>query len=389
MIARRSAGGEAMGLRALAPVVGLISSLAAMPVVAVTKYTAIPLGTLGVDSHGYAINSTGQVTGTVGTGPGGIAPHAFLWSDGVMKDLGTLGGSDSQGYGINDAGQVTGYSLTTGNAASRAFLYSASVMQDLGTLGGRDSAGYGINAAGQVTGWANTSGSGPIGGAPHSFLYSGGTMIDLDMPPSSGSMARNINVHGQVTGGAAVSFDTRAFIYSAGTWTILGTLGGSSSWGTSINYSGQVTGSSDTLPDPAIVRHAFLYSSGTMRDLGTLGGTFSYGYGINASADIVGEAGITSGASRAFLWSGGSMYDLNTLVVSGLSVGPLVRADGINDRGQIVATGCIPFSFIGCMAYRLDPIAETAIPTLSREALGVMALLVLASGLLLRSRRKQ
>jgi hypothetical protein len=87
------------------------------------------------------------------------------------------------------------------------------------------------------------------------------------------------------------------------------------------------------------------------------------------------------------------MSDLNSLVVSGLSVGPLVRANGINDRGQIVATGCSPVPNVGCMAYRLDPIAEpaavTAIPTLSREALGGTALLLVASGLLLRRRRQR
>ena len=48
--------------------------------------------------------------------------HAFLYSNGQMTDLGTLGGSQSCGYGINASGQITGYSNT--GTAEHAFLYS-------------------------------------------------------------------------------------------------------------------------------------------------------------------------------------------------------------------------------------------------------------------------
>jgi len=118
------------------------------------------------------------VAGSADT-PGGSS-HAFLYSDGAMMDLGTLGGTNSDGYGINNAGQVTG-------GSSHAFLYSDGQMMDLGTLGGgypyNSSVGRGINNATpvQVVGAASTS-----TGATHAFLYSDGQMTDLGIMPRSG-----------------------------------------------------------------------------------------------------------------------------------------------------------------------------------------------------------
>jgi probable HAF family extracellular repeat protein len=83
-------------------------------------------------------------------------PHAFLYENGVMQDLGTLGGTDSTGRGINSNGHVTGESIPSGAlGAAHAFLYDGT-MHDLGTLGGTASYGQDINAHDFVVGYGST-----------------------------------------------------------------------------------------------------------------------------------------------------------------------------------------------------------------------------------------
>ena len=71
-------------------------------------------------------------------GSSGGAYHAFLYSNGTMQDLGSLGGDGGVAYGINAGGQIVGYASTAAGAC-HAFLYSNGAMTDLGTLGGDES----------------------------------------------------------------------------------------------------------------------------------------------------------------------------------------------------------------------------------------------------------
>jgi len=294
-----------------------------------TLYSAAPVGSLGGSfSVGLGISGLGQVVGDSRTANGFI--HAFLYSNGVIADSGTLpGGTRSTAVAVNDSGQVTGYSSTSGPAVNHAFVYSNGILTDLGVLrGGNFSFANSINDSGQVTGKAN------IDGVDHAFLYARGSMIPIIGAESDGT---GINALGQITGQVATASGFfHAFIYSNGVITELGTLGGLSSFGAAINSHGQVTGYSALFKGPD---HAFLYSRGRMIDLGTLGGAVSRGEGLNDSGEVVGASLIHDGPQHAFLYNNGAMIDLNSAIVNSLDGFTLMDAPGINDHGQIVATG--------------------------------------------------
>jgi probable HAF family extracellular repeat protein len=112
------------------------------------------LGSLGGFSYANALDDWGRVVGytRVASGWG----HGFLWCNGTMTDLGTLGGGAgySSANSINDLGQIVGNSDTLpAGGQSHPFLWAHGVMTDLTTRGvSSDTFIYGINNRGQLIG---------------------------------------------------------------------------------------------------------------------------------------------------------------------------------------------------------------------------------------------
>jgi probable HAF family extracellular repeat protein len=117
-----------------------------------------------------AINERGDIVGFSNpAGPGDpsgeFIAHAFLWTrSGGMEDLGTLPGDEtSQAFAINERRQVVG--VSSGPGGNRAFLWQNGVMRDLGALVAAESpdalqSARDIDDAGQITGNVLDDGSG-------------------------------------------------------------------------------------------------------------------------------------------------------------------------------------------------------------------------------------
>ncbi len=306
-------------------------------------YNLVDLGTLDLGG-GYSfvggINDKGEVSGY-----GRIAPliyHAFIFSNGALVDLGTIGGTGSYVGGsnsINASSQITGESDTAGDLNRHAFLASNGTMFDLGTLaGGNKSYGNGVNNAGDVVGGSETIIAGNI--VTHAFVApQNGVMTDLGTLGGNYSVGYGINNSGQVTGESDISgsLTTHAFVTRNGSMVDLGTLiGGSSSRGRGINATGEVVGFANSASS---LQHAFVTKNGLMVDLGTLGGSYSMGSAINDAGQVVGNSYMPGdNITHAFVTYSDVMTDLNDLVAlpTGLI---LTDALSINNRGQIVASG--------------------------------------------------
>lgn len=341
----------------LSPLV--LALLLALPQAALAqplRYTVTQVGVAG--SVANDINSSGAVVGDFPFSTS--ATHGFVNIGGVITDLGTLGGPDSYASAINDSNVIVGTAINN-DGYRRAFRYEAGSMVDLGTLGGDNSAAGDINNRGDIVGSAD---AGPEPLDERAFLLRPGVLMQdlgrIEVPDPEGiSIATGVNERRQVVGRSPVGpyegpeAAIHAFVYKCEEMIDLGTLGGRYSVAEAINEQGQIVGQAST-PELRYNR-AFLVDRGVMRNLGNLpGGNYSSANDINDHGQVVGFSIVYEPreGQKAFIWSLGKMRDLNRLI-DPASGWLLISADGINNSGQIAATGCKGTT---CYAVRLDPL---------------------------------
>jgi probable HAF family extracellular repeat protein len=308
---------------------GLIDPLTGSPEIAAVYWKhgkIIDLGTFGGNaSYANAINNEGQIVGmalntipdsyssgigaffNVAFGPAfSVATQfrAFLWQNGVMHDLGTLGGNDAEALFVNDRRQVAGVSYTntvanpSGLPTQDPFFWEDGKMVDIGSFGGTQGIAMGLNNRGQVVGSSNSAGD---------------------------------------IGFRAFLWDNKEGLRD------LGSLGGTLAGATAVNDSGVAVGNS-SLPGDQVF-HAFVWKNGVMTDLGvTPGKNGSNALSINSNGQVVGysEFGNGVGPTVGWVWDdGGPIVDLNQLVPPGSDL-TVVMASFVNARGEIAGVGMLP-----------------------------------------------
>jgi probable HAF family extracellular repeat protein len=270
--------------------------------------------------------------------------RGFVWRDGVMSALPTLGGYNGFATGVNNRDQIVGWAENaTHDATCGEFTNNGQVLQFEAVMWVRDRDRDGADGYRAV-----------------------------ELPPYPGDLdgaATAINQQGQVVGisgicDGAVGGATAEHMVM---WRhdrivrLLPTLGGSY-WNTpmDINNGGDVTGFSDLPGDGPTAGGAnfvgFFWSArpfacaghtvpgNSTCDLGTLDDDAqSEGLGVNDRGQVVGTS---FGASHpfpghAFIWQHGDMTDLNSLVVPGTTL-ELRVAQAINDRGEITGMATDP-----------------------------------------------
>ena len=352
------------------------SLLAAVAMAQSPTYKVVDLGTVGLNGQPFAITKNGLVAGAAQNG-NILSAEVWYKGRVVDLGQPGLKGQNSQAFSVNARGQAVGEAqtgspdpqgedfcgfaalgLASSGTTCLAFVWQNGVMSPLPTLGGNNGVANQINTQSEAAGMAenNTPDSTCPSGGPQKLefkpvVWQIGDVRELPTYPGDpDGNAHAINDSGQAAGGSGVcaAFNPiwltnlqplHALLWEGGKAIDLGSLGGTGQgdgiMALNLNNHGQVIGSSDLQGDASF--HAFLWThEAGMQDLGTLQGDVdSAAIGINDNGQIVGVSIDASFNPRAFLRQGQQLIDLNTLVPAGSPL-DLASACSINTAGEIV-----------------------------------------------------
>jgi probable HAF family extracellular repeat protein len=316
---------------------------------------------MGLNNQGWAENMDGVLRPPIKSTSTTIASgRAVISIYGVNIDLGTLGGDNSwTNYGgINDRGEAVGLAETSvpdpdgedmcafgTKKTCRPFLWRDGHIMALPTLGGNNGQASAINNRGQIVGISETTvqDSGCPASKPGKIIspvfWERGEVRAL--PTLAGDpdgFVQGLNDQGQAVGssGTCTNLSIHAVLWENDRAFQLPDLGPAGGGAYAINDHGQAVGYVSSADGTTIV--ASLWQNGArsaVTSLGILPGDgAAFATGINNRGQVVGSTFNSSGWSRGFIWQDNVMTDLNTLIPrdSNLFIN---AASNINERGQI------------------------------------------------------
>ena len=280
--------------------------------------------------------------------------RGFVWRDGKMTGLPTLGGDNGFATGINNRDEVVGWAedpvhdptCDEYNNTGQVLQFEAVMWVPDGDgnnyravelppyPGDLDGAATAINQWGEAVGITGVC-DGAIGGgtAKHMVMWQDGRVV-RELPTLGGTYwntPMDINDLGDVIGFSDLPGDGPYFgaqNFQAFFWSLR-----------PYDCNGKVA------------------PGGSTCDLGTLGGAISQALGVNNRDQVVGASWInSSGTNHAFIWQNGRMTDLNTLVVPGSATLTLTIAQDINDQGVITGQATLASNPSVIVAFEAIPV---------------------------------
>ncbi|MGB9245279.1 MAG: hypothetical protein WCC03_18165 [Candidatus Acidiferrales bacterium] len=326
---------------------------------------------MGLNSQGWAENMDGTVNPPENNLFTSVARgRAVISIYGFNIDLGTLGKPDGNSWinwgGINDSGEAVGQSETANpdpngedicgfgtHLTCVPFLWRNGHMSGLPTLGGHNGQASAINNRGEVVGYAE---SGPLdptcpAGTTNNritlpTLWEKGSAEALPLVGSDvDGVAWGINDQGQAVGySGSCTAAIHAMMWKDKTAFVLQDLGASgSNFGYAINSRGQIAGQVGSADGTTFYASVWQDGAdGAVTSIGVLPGDFAaFATGINNRGQVVGNNFDSSfNWSHGFIWQDGVMTDLNTLIPADSNLF-IISASNINDLGQISGMGTV------------------------------------------------
>lgn len=328
-----------------------------------------PMGTSFLSGNATMHAALWQRGGAVDLGTLGGPNSAIEWP--VENDRGYASGI-SETNENDPLGESTSWSchafLPDGGSSGKtclAFVWHDGKMRPLPTLGGNNGYGAGMNDDGVIAGWAETKRRDSTCVAPQVLQFLPAvwdarsrkvralpTLVVHGKKDPDGA-ATAVNRAGEVVGISGICYEAvgsftarHAVAWKNGKAHRLKTFGGVS-WNTptAINESGTIVGflnlpgSTDSQGNPAFISALWSDTSKAPTKIGTLpGDALSEPTSINDKGVVL---GVSFPSSHVYLWQSGSMTDLTAALLQASPSLELISVGGINDSGAIGGQACV------------------------------------------------